>query len=74
MDSSGSIGASNYVIMKDFVADVLVTFNITQNSKIAIVTFTTVPTTIVPLATVSDVNDLTYNCEGHLLFRRRYIH
>ena len=64
MDSSGSIGASNYVIMKDFVADVLVTFNITQNSRIAIVTFTTVPTTIVPLATVSDVNDLASTVRG----------
>ena len=58
MDSSGSIGASNYAIMKDFVADVLVTFNVTQNSRIGIITFDSFPTTIVPLSTVSDVNGL----------------
>ena len=64
MDSSGSIGASNYAIMKDFVADVLVTFNVTQNSRIGIITFTDIPTTIVPLATVSDVNDLATTVRG----------
>ena len=64
MDSSGSIGASNYAIMKDFVADVLVTFNVTQNSRIGIITFDSIPTTIVPLATVSDVNDLATTVRG----------
>ena len=64
MDSSGSVGASNYAIMKDFVADVLVSFNLTQDSRVGIVTFDTFPTTIVPLATVSDVNDLVTTVRG----------
>ena len=64
MDSSGSIGSSNYAIMKDFVADVLVTFNVTQNSRIGIITFDSFPTTIVPLSPVSDANGLATTVRG----------
>ena len=64
MDSSGSVGESNYAIMKNFVADVLVSFNLTQYSRVGIVTFNNVPTTIVPLAPINDVNDLATTVKG----------
>ena len=58
MDSSGSIGRANYDIMKDFVANVIQSFNVTRNSRIGIVVFTSTPTTVVPLATAADINVL----------------
>ena len=58
MDSSGRIGQANYDIMKDFVANVILSFNVTQNSRIGIVVFTSTPTTVVPLATAADINVL----------------
>ena len=58
MDSSGSVGKENYAIMKDFVAKVILSFNVTQNSRIGIVSFTFTPTTVVPLAPATDINAL----------------
>jgi Mg-chelatase subunit ChlD len=58
MDSSGSVGKENYAIMKDFVANVILSFNVTQNSRIGIVIFDSTPTTVVPLATATNINAL----------------
>jgi hypothetical protein len=67
MDSSGSVGKANYDIMKYFVADIIQSFNVTQKSRIGIVSFTFTPTTVVPLAPTTDnnalaarVKDITY--------------
>ena len=58
MDSSGSIGASNYITMKNFVANAIVAFNLTKNSRIGVITFESNPTTRIQLGPIRNVRRL----------------
>ena len=59
MDSSGSIGSSNFDIMKDFVADVILSLNPTNGSKIGVIRFNSSPQIVIPLASNHNLSNLT---------------
>ena len=58
LDSSGSIGSSNFEIMKAFVGNVIRSLNSTADSKIGVIRFSDDPAVIIPLASTRNLNDL----------------
>ena len=58
MDSSGSIGSSNFEIMKAFVGNVIRSLNSTADSKIGVIRFSSSPTVIIPLTATHNLTDL----------------
>ena len=59
LDSSGSIGSSNFVTMKNFVNNIVSNFDIgDNNTRIGIIEFSTTASIILPLGSINNTNQL----------------
>ena len=54
LDASGSVGSSNFEIMKDFVANMLSNFTIgPADTRVGVIRFATTPSIVIPLGSIS---------------------
>ena len=58
MDASGSIGGSNFEIMKAFVANVIRSLNSSADSKVGVIRFSDNAQVVIPLQSTQDANGL----------------
>ena len=58
MDASGSIGGSNFEIMKSFVANVIRSLNTSTDSKVGVIRFSNSAQVVIPLQSTQDASGL----------------
>ena len=58
LDSSGSIGPDDYEIMKGFVANVILSLNATEESRIGVINFSSSAELVIHLTAARDLNRL----------------
>lgn len=58
LDSSGSIDFADYVTMKGFVANVILSLNATEESQIGVINFSGSPELVIHLTSARDLNSL----------------
>ncbi|XP_019849988.1 PREDICTED: uncharacterized protein LOC109580870, partial [Amphimedon queenslandica] len=72
LDASGSVGSSNFEIMKNFVADMLSNFTIGPNdTRVGVIRFASSPSVVIPLGSINtysqlatDIRAITYTQGG----------
>ena len=64
LDASGSIGSSNFEIMKDFVANVTRSLESMPDSKVGVIRFSSSAEVIIPLAANQNLRELATQVEA----------
>uniref|UniRef100_A0A1X7UXZ0 VWFA domain-containing protein n=1 Tax=Amphimedon queenslandica TaxID=400682 RepID=A0A1X7UXZ0_AMPQE len=63
LDASGSVGADNFEIMKNFVANMLSNFTIgPDDTRVGVISFASSPSIVIPLGSINTYSPIGYCC------------